>query len=120
MFSLSRIHLAVAVAMTFAVAASLFGQNVKPEPKPAIMIGSATDANGNPVPNATIELKGLESGERRTVTTPESGFVEFRDVQPGVPYEITVTAQDFTEWSSSGITLEPGAVQNRERNSTSG
>jgi hypothetical protein len=87
---------------------SLLGQNVKPELKSAIMIGTSTDGNGDPVPNATVELKGLASGERRTVTTPESGFFEFRDVQPGVPYEITVTARDFTNWNSPSITLEAG------------
>jgi hypothetical protein len=87
---------------------SLLGQNVKPELKSAIMIGTSTDGNGDPVPNATVELKGLASGERRTVTTPESGFFEFRDVQPGVPYQITVTARDFTNWNSPSITLEAG------------
>jgi hypothetical protein len=29
-------------------------------------------------------------------------------VQPGVPFEITIAAQDFTDWKSPVITLEPG------------
>ena len=108
MLSLSRIRLAIAVAMTLAVPVCLFGQNVKPELKGGIIIGTAIDANGDPVPSATVELKDLDSGDRRTVTTPDSGSFEFRDVQPGVPYQITITAQDFADWHSSSIALEPG------------
>jgi hypothetical protein len=108
MLSLSRIRLATVVAMTLAVPMCLLGQNVKPEPQLGIIIGTAIDANGAPVPNATVELKSSENGDRRTVTTPESGSFEFRDVQPGVPYEITVAAPDFADWKSSSMTLEPG------------
>src|SRR5215469_11288733 len=104
----SRIRLAVAVAMTLSVPVSLFGQNVKPEQKPAIIIGTAVDGNGDPVPNATVELKNVETGDRRTITTPENGLFELHDVQPGVPYEITITAQDFADWESSSMTLAPG------------
>ncbi len=106
MLSPSRICLAIAVAMTLAVPVSLFGQNVKP--KSGIIIGTAIDANGDPVPNATVELKSLESGDRRTMTTPENGSFELHDVQPGVPYEITISAPDFADWKSSSMTLTPG------------
>jgi hypothetical protein len=108
MLSLSRIRLAAAIAVTLAVPMCLFGQNVKRDPKLGIIIGTAVDVNGDPVPNARVELKGFDSGDRRTVTTPESGSFEFRDVQPGVPYQITIAAQDFADWNSSRITLQPG------------
>ena len=108
MLSLSRIRSATVIAMTLAVPMCLFGQKVKPEPKLGIIIGTVIDANGAPVPNATVELKSSQSGDRRTVTTPESGSFEFHDVQPGVPYEITIAAPDFAEWKSSSMTLEPG------------
>jgi Carboxypeptidase regulatory-like domain len=108
MLRLSRIRLAVAIAMILTIPRCLFGQNVKPELKPGIIIGTAIDTNGDPVANATVELKRSDSGDRRTLTTPENGSFEFRDVQPGVPYEITIAAQNFTDWNSSSITLEPG------------
>jgi hypothetical protein len=108
MLSLFRIRSAIAIAMSLVVPLCLFGQNVKPELKLGIIVGTAIDVNGDPVPNATVELKNLDSGDRHTVTTPESGSFEFRDVQPGVPYEITIAAQDFADWNSSSITLEPG------------
>src|SRR6516225_536592 len=92
MLSLSRFRLAIALVMTLAVPLCLFGQNGNPELKSGIIIGTAIDVNGDPVPNAAVELKSSVSGDRRTVTTPESGSFEFRGVQPGVPYEISITA----------------------------
>lgn len=106
MLSLTRIHLAI--AMTLIVPTCLSGQNAKPALKPAIIIGTATDVNGDPVPNARVELKRLDSSDPCVVTTAESGAFEFRDVPPGVTYEITITAEDFAEWKSPSMTLEPG------------
>jgi len=108
MLSVARIRLVIAIAILLVVPMCLFGQNVKPGPNLGIIIGTAIDVNGNPVPNATVELKSSDGKDRRTVNTRESGSFEFRDVQSGVPYEITVTAQDFADWKSSSITLEPG------------
>lgn len=108
MLSLSQIRLPIAAAMILAIPVCLFGQNPRPEPKSGTIIGTAIDRNGDPVANATVELKGPDGGDRRTVTTPENGSFEFRDVQPGVPYQITIGAQDFANWNSSSITLDPG------------
>src|SRR5215469_1328730 len=107
MLCLSRIHVTTAIAITLVAPVCLFGQNAKPELKSGIIVGTAIDVNGDPVPNATVQLKNLDSGDPRTVTTGESGSFEFRAVQPGVPYEITIAAQDFADWTSSSITLEP-------------
>jgi len=104
----SRIRLAMAIATVLAVPVCLFGQDVKPELKSGIIIGTVIDANGDSVPNATVELKSLESGDRRTVTTPENGSFELHDVRPGGAYEITITAGDFGDWKSSSMTLAPG------------
>src|SRR5215470_19992059 len=99
----SRIRLAMAIATVLAVPVCLFGQDVKPELKSGIIIGTVLDANGDSVPNATVELKNLESGDRRTMITPENGSFELHDVQPGMPYEITITASDFADWTSSSM-----------------
>jgi hypothetical protein len=107
MLSLSGIRFATLVAVILAIPLFLLGQDRKSELKPGIIVGTAIDANGDPVPNATVELKNSDSGDRRTVTTPESGSFEFRDVQPGVPYKITIAAHDFTDWNSP-IMIEPG------------
>jgi hypothetical protein len=86
----------------------LFGQSEKQDLKPGSIIGTALDVNGDPVPNATVELRSTTAGDRRTVTTPENGFFEFRDVQPGVQYQLTIVALSFDDWKSPAITLVPG------------
>ena len=106
MLSLTRIHLAI--AMTLIVPTCFAGENAKPELKSGIIVGTAVDINGDPVPNATVELKSLDSNDPHTVITGESGSFEFRGVPPGVPYEITIAAQDFVDWRSPSMTLEPG------------
>ena len=107
MLCLSRIHVTTAIAITLVAPMCVFGQNAKPELKSGIIVGTAIDVNGDPVPNATVELKSSDSGDRRTMTTPDSGSFEFRDVQSEVPYEIRISAQDFADWTST-ITIEPG------------
>lgn len=107
MLSLAQIRLATVIALIL-VPMCLSGQNVKPEQKLGIIIGTAIDVNGDPVRNATVALKTIDSGDPRTVTTPESGSFEFRDLQPGVRYQISIAAQGFADWTSSSITLEPG------------
>lgn len=108
MLSFSRIHLAIALAVTVIVPTWVLGENAKPEVKSGIIVGTAIDANGDPVPNAKVELKTLDSGDPRIVTTPESGAFAFQDVPSGVPYEIIIRAQDFSDWTSSSMALEPG------------
>lgn len=70
-------------------------------------MGTVTDANGDPVPNATVELRSSDGVDRRTLVTPENGFFQFDQVKPGVPYDIKVSGQDFLDWTSPAITLEP-------------
>jgi hypothetical protein len=98
----------LAIAMTLMVPKCLLGQNTKSDPQSATIIGTVLDVNGDPVPNARVELKTLDSSDPRLVTTSDRGAFEFHDLPSGIPYEITITAQDFAGWKSSSITLEPG------------
>jgi hypothetical protein len=108
MLARSRTLLATSIAMALMAPVCMTGQNAKPDVKLGTIIGTALDLNGDSVPNAKVELKSSDNGDRRTVTSTENGFFQFRDVQPGVPYEITIAAQGFADWNSSPITLEPG------------
>src|SRR5215470_12107342 len=102
-------RLATTIALAFGLLIPwVLAQNVEPELKSGIITGTATDVNGDPVPSAAVELKSIDSIDRRIVITTQSGYFEFRDVRPGVRYDITITAQDFANWNSSSITLEPG------------
>jgi len=97
----------VGVAVVLSIA--MHGQSVQgAEAKPGKLVGTVTDANGGPIPNATVLLETLESGDPQTVVTPENGFFEFNEVNPGTSYQLKITAKDFADWTSPTITLEPG------------
>jgi len=73
---------------------------------PAGILGTVTDVNNDPIPNATVVLQG-PAGNRFTVTTIEDGSFALRDVTPAIAYQIAITADGFADWSSS-ISVEPG------------
>jgi len=73
---------------------------------PAGILGTVTDANSDPIPNATVVLQG-PAGYHLTVTTTEDGSFALHDVTPGFPHQIAVTANGFADWSSS-VSLGPG------------
>jgi len=74
---------------------------------PGRILGTVTDINDDPIPDATVVLKGPIADNRHTLMTKDDGVFSFQDVTPGISYQITVTAEGFSEWDSS-ITLEPG------------
>ena len=105
--SFTRIRLAILIAMTLSVPMCLLGEDGQPALTSGVVVGTALDVNGDAVPNATVELKDSDGGDRRTVTTRDSGAFEFREVRPGVSYELTIVAPDFADWNST-ISIEPG------------
>ncbi len=77
-------------------------------PEWATIRGTVTDINDQPVAGATITLEGPQLGQVRTAMTDGLGFYEMGEVEPGIPYHITVNASGFARWESSSITLKPG------------
>lgn len=73
------------------------------------ILGTVTDINNDPIQNATVVLQAPDTSDRHTLTTKEDGVFSLRDVTPGVPYQIMVTAAGFSEWES--VTLEPGQTK---------
>jgi Carboxypeptidase regulatory-like domain len=74
--------------------------------RPGSILGTVTDTNDDPVTNATVVLQ-RPNGDHLTVVTEDDGAFAFHDVKPGIDYQITVTAEGLSEWSSS-VTVEPG------------
>lgn len=70
-------------------------------------MGTATDANGGPVPNATVVLKEVDGDDPVIVTTSENGMFQFNAVKSGVPYRLTINATGFSQWVSAPMTLTP-------------
>jgi carboxypeptidase family protein len=98
-------NVAAATLVALAVSITALGQTA---PAPANVIGTVTDTNGGTVANATVVLKGADLHDERSVVTSQNGFFEFRDLTPGVAYEIMVKATDFASWISPTIKLDPG------------
>src|SRR5689334_20359109 len=57
--------------------------------------GTVVDANGAVIPGANVEIKNLDTGFTRTLTTDEGGRFVAPLLQPG-NYSVTVTKQGFT------------------------
>ncbi len=120
----SPIRCAILLAMASVLSVTMHGQSLQGEQsRPGKLVGTVTDVNGDPVPNATVVLETPESNDRqsndrqgndrqgndrRTVVTPESGYFEFTDVKPATPYEINISAKDFADWTSPTVTIDPG------------
>ena len=68
--------------------------------------GTVTDVGDDPVSDAAVVLHG-PAGQRLAAVTKDDGSFAFPNVTPGIVYQINVTAEGFTERSSS-VTVEPG------------
>ena len=73
----------------------------------ATISGTVRDATGAVVPGATIILRSVETGIRRTVTTDASGRYSAPQLGLG-GYEVTASATGFQTLVRSGITLTVG------------
>jgi hypothetical protein len=73
-----------------------------------IIQGTVTDVNNDSVAGASTVLQGPEPSDVRTVTTNDNGLFEIRDVEPGIPYHVTISAHGFGHWESPVIILKPG------------
>jgi hypothetical protein len=73
--------------------------------------GAVTDINDDPVAGATVDLQGPEPGDVRTVTTNDQGVFEIHDVEPGIPYHVTVSARGFATGESPVVILKPGQLE---------
>jgi len=78
------------------------------EPAKAGISGTVTDANGDVVPGATVELEGPLAADHRSVIANDSGAFQFDGLRTGVPYRITIGAKDLESWKSQAILLDPG------------
>jgi hypothetical protein len=78
-----------------------------PKTSPAIIVGTVTDINGDPVPQATVILDGAATGSENAVSN-DNGFFEFKDLEPANSYVVNIRAEGFAHWTSPSIALHPG------------
>jgi hypothetical protein len=99
--------LVAALGMALAFSTPLWSQNNQAPPRTGTILGTAIDVNGDAIPNATVLLKEVDSNISRTIVTTQNGLFEFRDVEPGIPYQLSVSAKGFADWASPPIVISP-------------
>jgi Carboxypeptidase regulatory-like domain len=106
---LERVHvyLGAALGLALAFARPAPSQTNQAPARAGTVMGTATDANGDAIPNATVALKEVDSNNPRTIATNENGSFEFYNVKPGIPYQLSISAKGFADWTSPPITLKP-------------
>jgi hypothetical protein len=79
-----------------------------PKPQPGIIVGTAVDVNDDAIPGATVSLESPLVSDSRTLVSNDNGFFEFKDLEPGTAYHLTISAPGFADWTSPEIMLKPG------------
>jgi len=75
------------------------------------VLGTVTDASGAVVPNATITLLRVLTGEKRVTTTDSSGNYSFPLIETG-EYQVTAEVQGFKTQTKTGVSV---ALQQKAR-----
>jgi outer membrane receptor protein involved in Fe transport len=89
----------------FALLAPVSGQGAG-----ATLSGTITDESGAAVPNATVVILNVPTGETRQVTSDSDGFYAAPNLLPGA-YQVTVTANGFSTFVQKDITLNVSMQQ---------
>lgn len=94
--------------LAFVLSASMHGQtDTLLETQSGSILGTVSDVNGDTVASAAVVLQGRDPTDRRTATTNDNGFFEFRDLRAGTPYQVAIRGEGFAEWTSPDVTIEP-------------
>jgi hypothetical protein len=79
-----------------------------PRPQPGIIVGTVVDVNNDPVPGASVTLQSPVLRDPRAVVSNDNGFFEFKDLEPGSPYHVIISAEGFAGWTSDEVVPKPG------------
>ena len=102
------IDLGAALAVALLLSMPALSQNNQSASPAATVMGTVTDVNGDAIPDATVILKEVESNDPRTIVATENGMFRFNDVTPGITYQLSISAEDFADWTSRPIIVSPG------------
>ena len=103
-----KLYMAVLIFIWSGLSERVQAQGSKlPDGQPGSVIGTVSDVNGDTVPNATVVIESSDRTDRRVVVTNNTGFFEFHNVKPGMPFHITASAEKLADWRSPSITIAP-------------
>ena len=105
----SNIWLTTIGALGLGLSCTALAQTVQvAELQPGRIVGTVTDVNKDTVPEATVILDAHGTNDQRRIKTNDNGYFEFEDVKPGIPYQVSVHADGFADWTSPTVAVEPG------------
>ena len=82
--------------------------------------GVVTDSNGGLVPSVEVKLTDTKTSREVTTTTNDQGVYTFNNIQPGVGYKLTFTAQGFQTFVLNNVQLGIGQIQTQNAQLTAG
>ena len=74
--------------LVLALASAAFGQKKSKQPTERSVSGVVTDAGGNPVPNAIVQLKNLKTLQVRSFIAKDTGEYFFMGLALDTDYEL--------------------------------
>ena len=99
-----RFSVALSLLVLFASSCLTFAQTSK-----GILSGVAKDSTGASVPNASVTIKGEQTGEQRTMTTGPDGTFRAEALSPE-PYTISVSRDGFSGAKAEHVVVSPSVV----------
>jgi hypothetical protein len=91
-----------------AIAFGLFANVTLAQDTSSSVTGKVTDADGNAVAGATVEILHVPSGTRKVIITDESGRYTTRGLRVGPGFEISVTKDGLDSVKESDVELRLG------------
>ena len=99
---MKRLVLAILVVLSLGVAAN--GQTFR-----GSINGAVTDPSGAVVPNATVKVTEIATGQDHTMTTTSDGAFAFQDLALGF-YKVTVNATGFPTYTVDKVEVVAGQI----------
>jgi hypothetical protein len=106
----SRAKFGASILAVVALVGILLSHPANAQSAGSTLTGVITDKSGALVNDAKVEIKNIDNGQIREVTTNASGLYSAPNLQPG-QYEVKVTASGFTSAVQKGIVLNVGMEQ---------
>ena len=94
-----RIRIAPLLILLMAVSAGLAQKKKSDDSNVRAVQGIVTDASGNPVPGAVVQLKNTKTLQVRSFITKEQGDYYFNGLSPDVDYELRAEANGVSSGS---------------------
>jgi hypothetical protein len=107
-FALRSSRIRLLILAVVAIVAPMAAQDTgAPKQETGRIFGTVTDVYGDTLAGATVVLQSLDLSDPRQVLSDDNGFFEFKQLDPGT-YRVTVTAEEFADWTSPDLVLNPG------------